>query len=288
MLRMRRLHLAWSAIPLLAGGLLLAGCGGSAASSSGTGATSSGPTAAAKQALAAAAAKTEHSTAKVHVSVVLEKPGEAATAHYLANGTVGPQGGRIEIDRRLLGSGVQHEILERRNGHLVVYTSPSGITLPAGKTWLKIDLTKYGQARYGADTTFLAGADQDPFQALELLGSPAASVRDLGLDWLPNHTPATRYRGTVGLVAAARAAGVKANGLARLRQDLGSPTQTIDVWVGKRGRVSRVIVAGPAKAPDGTTVKVRSTIDFSAYGTKAAVAPPPAAAVTDYFSLFAK
>ena len=238
--------------------------------------------------MADAAATTERSTAKVHVSVVLSKPGQATTSHYLADGAIGPQGGRIVIDRTLLGAGIQHEVLVRQGGHLVVYTSPSAITLPQGKSWLKIDLTTYAQRRYGADTTFFAGADQDPFQALELLGSPVAKVRDLGLDWLPDHTLNTHYRGTVSLLAAAKAAGANASGLAQIRSDLGAPTQTVDVWVSKKGRVARVIVEGPAKAPDGSTLTLRSTVDFTAYGTKAPVGPPPAKQVEDYFSLFPK
>jgi hypothetical protein len=277
------------ALPTLVAALALAGCGGSGAASPG-GSTSkpAPPTAQAKQAVAAAAASTERSTVKVHVSVVLIKPGQAVTSHYLADGAIGPRGGRIEIDRTLLGAGILHEVLVRAGGHLVVYTSPSGIPLPAGKTWLKIDLTEYGKRRYGADTTFFAGSDQDPFQPLELLGSPVAKVRNLGLDWLPDHTLNTHYRGTVSLVAAAKAEGASASGLAQIRADLGAPTQTVDVWVSKKGRIARVIVQGPAKAPDGSTLTLRSTIDFTAYGTKAPVAVPPAKKVEDYFTLFPK
>jgi hypothetical protein len=295
MLRKRLPCLAPAALPLVLGALALAGCGTTTANTASGGGgrapaatttQAARPTPAAKQAVAAAAAKTESAAAKVHISVVLSRPGNATTSHYLADGTVGPRGGRIEIDRSLLGAGVQHEILLRRHGHLLVFTSPNAIQLPAGKTWLKIDLTAYAQRRYGADTTFFAGADQDPFQPLELLGSPVATVRDLGLDWLPDHTLNTRYEGTVELAAAAKAAGASAKGLKQVRQDLGSPKQTIDVWVSKAGRVARVIVSGPAKAPDGSVLTVRSTIDFSAYGTKDDPKPPPAKKVADYFTLF--
>jgi hypothetical protein len=298
MLRMRPACLAPAALPLVLGALALAGCGSTTPNPAASGSASTPaattakapakPTAAAKRRVADAAARTEGAPAKVHVSVVLAKTGQATTAHYLADGEVGPRGGRIEIDRSLLGAGIQHEILLRQGGHLVVYTSPNAIQLPAGKTWLKVDLTQYGQRRYGADTTFFAGADQDPFQPLELLGSPVATVKDLGLDWLPDHTLNTRYEGTVDLAAAAKAAGATAKGLKQLRQDLGSPKQTIDVWVSKQGRVARAIVSGPAKAPDGSLLTVRSTIDFSAYGTKSDPQPPPAKKVVDYFTLFPK
>ena len=292
MLRLRRLSLASAALPLVLGALALAGCGsGGVSNGPATQAAAGAPVtspAAAKKAVTDAAARTEAASAKVHVSIVLSKPDNATTAHYLAAGTIGPRGGRLEIDRSLLGAGIQHEILRRAAGHLVVYTSPSAIQLPAGKTWLKIDLTKYGQRRYGADTTFFAGADQDPFQPLELLSSPVAGVKEVGLDWLPDHTLNTRYRGTVSLAAAARAAGATAQGLKQIRTDLGSPTQTIDVWVSRKGRVARVIVSGPAKAPDGTALTVRSTIDFSGYGAKADPKVPPAKQVEDYFSIFPK
>jgi len=294
---MRRLFFACCAPAALVASALLSGCGGGSPQAVATKVAAAAPRAkgaapapspAAKQALAHAAATTEGSTAKVHVSVVLTKPGQATTSHYLADGAVGPKGGTIRIDRSLLGAGIQHEVLVRQGGHLVVYTSPSGITLPAGKTWLKIDLTKYAQRRYGADTTFFAGSDQDPFQPLELLGSPVAQVKDLGLDWLPDHTLNTHYQGTVALLAAARAAGAKAGGLKQVRTDLGAPTQTVDVWVSKAGKVARVIVEGPARAPDGSTVTIRSTIDFTSYGSRAPVAKPPAKRVEDYFQLFSK
>ena len=141
--------------------------------------------------------------------------------------------------------------------------------------------------QYGADTTFLAAPDQDPFQPLKLTQSPAAKVRDLGMDWLPDRTLNHRYEATVSIVAAAQAAGVKGTGLAALKKALGNPTQTIDVWVSKAGNVARTVVKGPEKTPIGT-LQLQETTDFTNFGAKTSVTVPSAAKSADYFALTAK
>lgn len=160
--------------------------------------------------------------------------------------------------------------------------------LPKGKTWLKVDMSEFGLQRYGANTTFLAGADQDPVEALNLVTAPAAKVVDLGLDWLPDDTLNTHYRGTVSVIAVAKAAGVKGAGLQTLRSDMGNPVQTIDVWVSKKGRVARIQVKSPVKETDGTILQQTSTADFSKFGMKATVPLPPASKTQDYFALTTK
>jgi hypothetical protein len=286
MVRMRRLSLACCVLCALA----VAGCGSSGGGGGSTqrakakNPASVQPTAAAKKAVLDAASQTATSTASVHISVVLRKPGSAQTSHYQADGTIVPAGGKLVIDRTALNGGTQTEIFLHQQGHLVLYTNPVQATLAPGKTWLKVDMTKYGKLRYGTDATFLAGADQDPLAALQLLGSPAAKVKDLGQDWLPNYTLNTKYEGKVDVLAAAKAAGATKAGLAKLRSDLGQPTQTIDVWVNEQGRLGRVTVSGPAKAPDGTVYTLQTVTDFTDYGKSATVKPPPAKKTEDYFT----
>ena len=96
--------------------------------------------------------------------------------------------------------------------------------LPKGKTWLEVDMSVYGIQRYGANTTFLAGADQDPVEALNLATSAPAHVTDLGPDWLPDNTLNTHYRATVRVLDVAKAAGVKGAGLKALQADM-APTR---------------------------------------------------------------
>jgi len=282
---MRRSSLTACAALTLAA-LVVAGCGGGSPGAA-AGSTSAAPTQDAKTAVDKAIASTESTTALVEVRVELRKPGASNVLAYRATGSVTPDGGTLKIDRSNIGGGIQQEIFMRTDGHLVLYTSPVSTTLPKGKTWLKVDMTKYGRQRYGADTTFLAGADQDPLQALQLLRSSVAKVTDVGQDWLPDHTLNHRYDGTVRILAAAQAAGVTGAGLTKLRTDLGNPTQHIDVWVSNKGRVARVVVQSPEKTPQGT-LQLKETTDFTSYGTHATVKPPPAKKTADYFSLGAK
>jgi hypothetical protein len=283
----RRSSLVACAALVSVGALVAGGCGSGRPGGAGSGSTTATPTRAAKEAVDKAVASTETSTALVEVRVVLRKRGASNELAYRATGTVTPRGGTLKIDRSNIGGGVQQEVFTRTKGRLVLYTSPVSASLPKGKTWLKVDMTKYGRQRYGGDTTFLAGADQDPLQALQLLRSPAARVADAGEDWLPDHTLNHRYNGTVNLLAAARAAGVSGAGLTKLRTDVGNPTQHIDVWVSKKGMVARVVVQSPQKTSQGT-LQLKETTDFNAYGTTATVAAPPAAKTADYFSLNSK
>jgi hypothetical protein len=289
MSRTRRSPYLACAATAAAAGLAVSGCGSGGSPSASPGSTSATPTPtqAAKAAVEKATASTEASTAVVEVRVELRKSGASNVLAYRATGSVAPGGGTLTIDRTGIGGGVQHEVFTRVGGRLVIYTSPVTATLPKGKTWLKVDMTKYGRLQYGADTTFLAGADQDPLQALQLLRSPAAKVTDVGEDWLPDHTLNHRYNGTVNVLAAARAAGVAGAGLTRLRAAMGNPTQHIDVWVGEKGRVARVVVRSPEKTAQGT-LQLKETTDFTSYGTRAAVKTPPASKTADYFSLSGK
>ena len=287
MARLRR-YLPFPA--LAAAALALAACGGGGGNAPTTTAAKAKaiPTANAKRAVAAAAAKTKATSLRVDINVTLTKPGAPNALVYGAEGYFTPTGGHLQIDRRNIGGMLQNEIVSRQAGHLVLYTSPTTMTLPKGKTWLQVDMTRFALDRYGAATNFLAGADQDPVEALTLVTSPQAKVTDLGLGWLPDATLDHHYRGTVSIIAVAQAAGVKGAQLKALRTDMGNQVQTIDVWVRKSGQVGRIVINSPVKAADGTLLHQRSTTDFSQYGTKVTVALPPASKVQDYFTLTTK
>jgi hypothetical protein len=278
-----------AALAAVGGGLLLAGCGGSGAASGSTAAAPAVSAGDAKAAVLSAAQKTQGTSADVDVRVVLRKTAAARALAYEARGVVTPGAGRLAIDRRAIGDELVNEVFTYGKGRLVIYTSSPTIksSLPAGKAWLKVDMTKLGRKKYGANTAFLAGSDQDPFGALTLFQSPAATVKDLGQDWLPDRTLNTHYRATVSLAAAAQAAGVEGSGLTALIKDFGHPTQTIDVWVSKKGYVARTVVKGPAKTAIGT-LQLQETTDFTKFGLQASVSVPPAAKTADYFALTTK
>lgn len=274
-----------------AAALGLAACGGGHGGSATTAGTRTLLTAAqAKQAVAAATAKTAGSTVHVDLSIALKEVGSTSKGGvYSATGDLGQTTGTIAVDQRFVGGGLHQEILSRANGHLILYESPANVPLPKGKTWLKIDLTKYGFKRYGANTAFLAGADQDPFAALALVAAPSARVTDLGLDWLPDRTLDSHFRARVNVVTVAKAKGVKGVDLGALAADVGNPVQTIDVWVSKQGRVARVRVQKLLRDVNtGSQLRQTSIADFSRFGEAVHATLPPAAQVADFLALAAK
>ncbi|HVS86395.1 MAG TPA: hypothetical protein VHD91_12265 [Gaiellaceae bacterium] len=239
-----------------------------------------------KQAVADAAQKTLAANLHVDISVTLRAASGQGAAVYAATGDLTPSLGRIDVDQRNVGGDLHHEVVARQGGHLVLYESPANIDLPKGKTWLKLDLTRYGEKRYGANTVFLAGADQDPFAALQLVTAAVTNVTDLGLQWLPDDTLNTHYRARVDVVAVAREKGVKGAKLTALSSDVGDRTQTIDVWVSKQGRIARVKVLKTLRdASTGAKLSQSSIADFNHFGERVNVSLPPARLVADYFSL---
>jgi hypothetical protein len=240
-----------------------------------------------KQAVVTAADKTRASTVHLELAVSLKQVNGQGAAVYNASGDLGPELGHIQLDQRNVGGDLKQVVIDHRAGHLIVYSTPVSIPLPKGKTWLELDLTRYGMRRYGANTIFLSGADQDPFAALDLATAPSAHVTDLGLEYLPDATVNTHYRAKVDLVAVARDKGIKGKGLQALEADMtgGAEQQTIDIWVAKSGQIARVQVAKTLRNANGGALRQTSIADFSRFGEQVHVTLPPAAKTADYLTL---
>ncbi len=263
-------------MPIAVAALALAACG------SGGGGSGSTASASAKQAVGAALAKTEATTSLVSVQV-LAKHGTNVLQTYTEEGSLSPGGGRLVLDRRQQGGGVSHEIFLRGPGKLLLFLSPSPSPLKKGKKWLEVDLIRYGRDRYGAETTAFVSADRDPLQPAHLLGSSVAKVVEIGPDFVGPNIPTTHYRGTVNVIAAARAAGVKGAGLKTLTTDMGRVTQTIDVWVNRQGRIAQLAVHAPQPTA-GAGVTLRETVQLRDFGSGAPVKAPPARVVQSFYS----
>jgi hypothetical protein len=217
----------------------------------------------------------------VSVNVLLRR-GSRTLQQYDEEGSLDSGGGRLAIDRRPVGGNVSHEIFLRGAGKLVLYLNPSPTKLPKGKRWLEVDLMRYGRERYGAETTAFVSADREPLQPARLLGSKVARVTDLGPDFIGPQIATTHYRGTVSVIAAGRAAGVKGAGLHTLEQDMGQVTQTIDVWVDKQGRIAQIVVHAPQPST-GQGVVLRETVQLRDFGSGGRVQAPPASQTESFY-----
>jgi hypothetical protein len=132
------------------------------------------------------------------------------------------------------------------------------LTLPAGKSWIKLDLTK-GASAAGVDLSSLLS--QDPSQALDALES-ASSVVAVGTVKLGSIV-ATHNTATVKKASGSTKAGGVYN-----------------VWVGQDGYIHRVrtTIAGTSGSSTGV---VAATSTLSGFGQPVTVTVPPASQTVD-------
>jgi hypothetical protein len=157
----------------------------------------------------------------------------------------------------------------------------SGVPLPPGKTWFKLDLAKLGETQ-GLDLAQLTQLNQsDPSQALDFLAGASSDFHEVGSDEVRGE-PTTHYAGTIDLDKVADNAPDDVAEQYRKLAEL-SPTKTIplDVWIGSDGLVRKIrFEQAPA---EGSTMTIEE--ELYDYGTSADVTIPPQSEVTDVTEL---
>lgn len=176
--------------------------------------------------------------------------------------------GKLQASTSL--AGVDTKIDEVLSGSTIYVSSPLfSLVLPAGKTWLKVDLANPPKS-LGAYASALG--TQDPAAALAQLEA-LTDVKEAGSRTIGG-VEATRYRGTIDVtkLPPETAAAVQASG---------ATFGPVDVWVGSDGYVHRVRV--PTSAGTGAqTAKTTLTMTLSRFGGGGVnVSVPPASQTVD-------
>jgi hypothetical protein len=247
---------------LLASAVVIAGCGGG-------GTFSLNP-------VAAAADKTiSAGGAKVTLSMTVTKNGQTITMP--GSGVIDEQTGEgdITIDMSQVTSQMGNQAtgttMEEIYAGGVIYLKVPFSGLPAGKSWLKIDLSELARAA-GVDAAKLQQqAGQSPTQAVHSLES-AGKLQKLGTEDV-NGVSTTHYRVTVD----ARKAFAHAKPWLKKLAQAGPAQSTNDVWVGSDELIHRM---GFGFGPNATM-----RMDFTDFGTPVAVQAPPADQTIDAFKL---
>jgi hypothetical protein len=161
--------------------------------------------------------------------------------------------------------------------------------LPPGKTWVKLDLSKAGQAA-GIDLSQFSSLNQtDPTQFLAYLRASSGDVHAVGGETVDG-VATTRYHATLQLsrILDRLPASQQAAAKAALEKIGNGGSIPADVWVDAQGRVRRMklsigasVPAGTTGAPEGVHIGATVTIDFTSYGPVPPIVPPPAGAVYD-------
>jgi LppX/LprAFG-like lipoprotein len=131
------------------------------------------------------------------------------------------------------------------------------VALPAGKTWVKLDLAKAAKSR-GLNLQALLA--EDPSASLKALQA-LRGVTKIGTEQVGG-VATTHYRAQIDTTKLSGASGLPGGG-------------TYDVWIGDDGYIHRVQTVVSAGKTASGRVRATVTTDLSGYGTKVNVKVPP-------------
>jgi hypothetical protein len=197
---------------------------------------------------------------------------------FVMTGTGRQRGQEISMSVRLHGSGLDTTMelvgLREPSGYVMYIRSPLfGSQLPAGKSWLRVDLAKEGRA-LGIDFDALLDVSESTLPVRRGL----VSSRLLGREAVAGRN-AKHYRVVVDLERVAAAVPSYRRQLRALEKatgvDLGRQSQ--DVWVGADGRLARLRYTSPAA----NGAVMTQTLTYTAYGVPVRITAPPAESVFD-------
>jgi len=155
--------------------------------------------------------------------------------------------------------------------------------LPAGKSWVKVDLATAG-------ATVGANGATDPCQALDYLRGTSDRVTRVGSEDVRG-TQTAHYRAVVDLNKAAERSPTSREQIKSTIKLLGTSTQPLEVWIDAEGRVRRMKYAvdlSKSKATASTTAAPGSatfTLDLFDFGVPVQATLPPPDQVADLSAL---
>jgi hypothetical protein len=168
--------------------------------------------------------------------------------------------------------------------------------LPAGKTWIGVNLNTVDESKLGESLSQVSDSSQASTQTLSYLqGVSSSGVTTVGPATIRG-VATTEYKASVDLTKATAHEGTEEQAAVQtLETELHTSTMPVQVWLDAQGRVRQVAyqlsipsaMSSPT-VPGSTTVATSSsftaTIDFYDFGTPVDVSAPPANQVVDVTS----
>jgi hypothetical protein len=206
----------------------------------------------------------------------LEADVTAAGRHLTMSGTGVADPGAKTADFRMRiragGATTSADTELLTDGDALYMKLPSSATMPQGKSWMKVDLSKVASAAGTARPAL------DPTQWLQALRA-GAGVQRVGTDTVQGEQM-THYRGLVDLSQTARVPSSTRAEVQAEAKTLGLSTIPVDVWVDASGFVRRETLS-----MSGKLMTMTMTLDLTDVSSPVSVAPPPASQVLDVGAL---
>lgn len=169
-----------------------------------------------------------------------------------------------------MGGAMQMRMVDRRL--YLKLPSGVGVPLPAGKSWLMLDLSKAAGNPLAKALSQVTG--QGPDQSLGYLQS-LKSVTPKGKATVRG-VPATHYRAVIDLKKLMTGNKLMKSAAQRMIQSTGKSTLASDVYLDQQGRVVRQQFAIPMSNPStGGKMPMKMQMDMYDFGKPVHVAPPP-------------
>jgi hypothetical protein len=144
--------------------------------------------------------------------------------------------------------------------------------LPTGAKWMKIDMSRVGQAA-GLNPSQLLNGESNPAEILQYLKASGATVAKVGSQRIRG-VPTTQYSATINIEKAGAALGGVANGAAQKAiSKLGVSDLPVDVWIDSHDLVRRIEVTLSTPAAAGH-LQVEINIELFDFGATPTVTTP--------------
>lgn len=188
-----------------------------------------------------------------------------------------PDGGTLMIESILDGTTVYEK-----------FPPEMGVPLPAGKTWVRIDVAKAAEQQ-GIDANALSQPSSgDPTAAVNFLRG-ASNAQRVGEERLRGEA-VEHYRATIDLDKAAQQAPELRAAYDTASAMLGTHSFPVDAWIDAEGRVRKIVysvrIGSGTANPALSGATMSQTFEFLDFGASVDAAAPPASQVIDMADVF--
>jgi hypothetical protein len=215
-------------------------------------------------------------------TLTLEGQGSMNFSAHEGNLVLVMSGLPASLQSRLHGRSLQMSELFK-SGSLYIGSPLFAGQLPGGARWLRLDLTRLGQA-IGLDPTSLASGGADPTATLKYLSAGGGTASIVGHEAVRG-VATTHYAGTLDLLKAAEAAphANRAELRAAFRKLItaaGGARVPVEAWVDSHHLIRRISIALTIDA-NGHKVQTKVQLEYHDFGPTPSVNAPAASDVFD-------